>query len=90
MTYDIELSEIALDGIKQLKKSGELQALKKLNSLLTELEEHPKTGTGKPGFNLPLLKAAYTASASSQTPPENIWRNKSDWKSLPYTSLRQR
>lgn len=48
MTYDIELSEIALDGIKQLKKAGELQALKKLNSLLSELEEHPKTGTGKP------------------------------------------
>lgn len=47
MTYDIELSEIALDGIKQLKKAGELQALKKLNSLLSELEEHPKTGTGK-------------------------------------------
>lgn len=48
MTYDIELSEIALDGIKQLKKAGELQALKKLNSLLSELEEHPKTGIGKP------------------------------------------
>lgn len=48
MTYEIELSDAALDGIKQLKKAGELQALKKLNSLLSELEEHPKTGTGKP------------------------------------------
>lgn len=52
MTYDIELSEIALDGIKQLKKAGELQALKKLNSLLSELEEHPKTGTLLTQFRL--------------------------------------
>ncbi|RHJ84850.1 Txe/YoeB family addiction module toxin [Parabacteroides sp. AM08-6] len=48
MKYKIELTEDALKGIKQLKKAGELQALKKLNSLLSELEEHPTTGTGKP------------------------------------------
>lgn len=48
MKYEIELTQDALKGIKQLKKAGELQALKKLNSLLSELEEHPATGTGKP------------------------------------------
>lgn len=48
MKYEIELTEDALKGIKQLKKAGELQALKKLNALLSELEEHPTTGTGKP------------------------------------------
>lgn len=48
MKYEIELTEDALKGIKQLKKVGELQALKKLNSLLSELEKHPTTGTGKP------------------------------------------
>lgn len=48
MKYEIELTEDALQDIKKLKKGGELLALKKLNSLLTELEEHPTTGTGKP------------------------------------------
>lgn len=44
MKYEIELTEDALKGIKQLKKVGKLQALKKLNSLLSELEKHPTTG----------------------------------------------
>lgn len=48
MIYEIELSNEALIGIERLKKAGEKQALKKLNSLITELEEHPETGTGKP------------------------------------------
>lgn len=48
MNYQIELTEDALKGIKQLRKGGEIQALKKLDSLLSELEEHPTTGTGKP------------------------------------------
>lgn len=47
MRYEVELTELALEGIKILKKSGDLQALKKLNKLLTELEEHPTTGTGQ-------------------------------------------
>lgn len=48
MEYEIELSEIALTGIKKHKKSGNIQVLNKINSLLSELKEHPKTGTGKP------------------------------------------
>ena len=48
MRYEVELTEDALKGIKQLKKGGEVKKKKKLNSLLSELEEHPTTGTGKP------------------------------------------
>lgn len=48
MKYEIELTDSALKGIKQLRKGGEIQVLKKLKSLLLELEEHPTTGTGKP------------------------------------------
>lgn len=48
MKYEIILTKNALEDIYQLKKSGDSRALKKLNSLLTELEEHPASGTGKP------------------------------------------
>lgn len=48
MKYEIELSNDALEGIDRLRKGGEKQALKKLDSLITELEDHPETGTGKP------------------------------------------
>lgn len=47
MKYEVELSVDALEDINILKKSGDLQALKKLNKLLIELEEHPTTGTGQ-------------------------------------------
>ena len=46
--YEIELTKDALEDIIKLKKGGEKQALRKLAFLLTELEEHPTTGTGKP------------------------------------------
>lgn len=48
MAYDIELSEDALEDIRRLKKNGEKNALKKIQSLISELEIHPTTGTGKP------------------------------------------
>ena len=48
MSYQIELSPVALEGIHQLKRSGDTAAIKKLNLLLDELREHPETGTGKP------------------------------------------
>jgi toxin YoeB len=38
----------ALRGIEALRRAGDRQALKKLDALLTELELHPYTGTGKP------------------------------------------
>ena len=41
MSYKIILTENAVEGILRLRKAGERQAL-------SELEEHPETGTGKP------------------------------------------
>ena len=49
MSYKIILTENAVEGILRLRKAGERQALKKIDRLLSELEEHPETGTGKPG-----------------------------------------
>lgn len=48
MEYEVELSEDALADIRRLKKNGEKNALKKIESLLNELATHPTTGTGKP------------------------------------------
>ena len=45
--YDIEYTDEAIEDIFKLKKS-EKQAYSKLNELLKELREHPRTGTGKP------------------------------------------
>jgi len=46
--YEIDYSPEAEEGILKFKKSGDKQALKKLEKLLDELEIHPTTGTGKP------------------------------------------
>lgn len=48
MSFQIDLSINALNGIERLRKSGEKQTLEKLGSLIDELKEHPYTGTGKP------------------------------------------
>lgn len=45
--YKIVLSKKALDDLKDLLKS-EPQSYKKAISLIKELEEHPRTGRGKP------------------------------------------
>lgn len=34
--FEIELTEIALEGIERLRRGGEKQALRKLNLLLSE------------------------------------------------------
>jgi len=46
--YVIKYLPKAEEDIIKLKKSGDKQALKKLDHLLDELEIHPTTGTGKP------------------------------------------
>ena len=46
MSYKIILTENAVEGIFRLRKAGERQALKKIDRLLSELEEHPETGSG--------------------------------------------
>lgn len=45
--YQLRFDDEATEGIARLKKS-EPVAFKKLVKLLSELQEHPKTGTGKP------------------------------------------
>jgi toxin YoeB len=47
MSYQIEYTTDALKDIDRLKKSGDKLVLKKLISLLAELQEHPRTGTGQ-------------------------------------------
>ena len=47
--YNLDISEIAQDGLVQLKKS-EPKAFDKAVALLKELQIHPRTGTGKPEF----------------------------------------
>lgn len=48
MSYILEFSDIALADIERHKKSGDKAALRKLNTLLNELMQHPTTGTGQP------------------------------------------
>ena len=48
MMYEIKRSPLADEGVLKLKKSGDKQVLKKLDSLINELRVHPRTGTGKP------------------------------------------
>ena len=48
MIYDIIILPNAQDHIKRWKKAGQKKILQKIDRLLDELEEHPRTGTGKP------------------------------------------
>ena len=57
MNYELKFNIEALSDIEKHKKAGNLQLLKKIDSILTELRQHPKTGTGRPeqlkGFDTP-------------------------------------
>ena len=48
MSYILDFSVHALDDIAKHKKSGDKATLRKIEVLLVELQEHPKTGTGQP------------------------------------------
>jgi len=48
MSYSIELTIDAEKDIERFIKSGNKKVLIKIDKLLNELREHPKTGTGKP------------------------------------------
>lgn len=48
MSYELVFTPKALNGIEKLKKSGNKPLLKKLKRLLSELGEHPFSGTGQP------------------------------------------
>ena len=46
--YEVIFYESALEDIAKHRKSGQKTLLKKIDDLITELEDHPSTGTGKP------------------------------------------
>ena len=48
MRYVLEISDTALDDIEKHKKAGDKSVLKKIDTLLKELMDHPTTGTGQP------------------------------------------
>ncbi len=48
MSYILKFTKIALADIEKHKKAGDQSTLKKLQKLLNELMEHPRTGIGKP------------------------------------------
>lgn len=48
MSYNLRLSNQAIEDLRYFKRSGQLAIVKKIGVLLHELEEHPYTGIGKP------------------------------------------
>ncbi len=48
MAYKIIFREKANDDIEKFKKAGDIKILKKLSTLLKEIKENPRVGTGKP------------------------------------------
>lgn len=48
MSYDLDFTDEALLDIERHKKSGDKTVLRKIEKLLNELKEHPRTGTGQP------------------------------------------
>lgn len=48
MSYEIQYTVEAERDLKKHKKSGNKKLLLKIDTLLNELREHPKTGTGRP------------------------------------------
>ena len=48
MSYKLEFAKQADEDLLAIKRSGNKNSLNKAIKLLYELEQHPKTGTGKP------------------------------------------
>jgi toxin YoeB len=48
MIYNVSFKKKALDDIKKIKSSGRKIDLNRLNLILEELKNHPKTGIGNP------------------------------------------
>lgn len=48
MNYEIRLTEKSEKDLRAISKSGDKVSLKKLLSLIEELKNHPRTGSGKP------------------------------------------
>lgn len=63
--YTLEFTEQAIDDLSLLKRS-EPPAYKKAQKLLTELMEHPRTGTGKPEMKKYNLAGLYSRRISQK------------------------
>lgn len=63
MSYELKFSANAIEDISFLKKADK-PAYKKLEKLLLELREHPKTGTGKPQLKKYTLGGFYSRRIS--------------------------
>lgn len=48
MSYNLDFTDEAILDIERHKKSGDKAVLRKIDKLLNELREHPRTGTGQP------------------------------------------
>lgn len=48
MNYDIQYTGNAEKDLERHRKSGNKKLLEKIDALLSELRDHPKTGTGRP------------------------------------------
>ena len=46
--YNVDFKETAKIEILKIKKSGDSSSIKKLEKIILELEDNPKTGTGNP------------------------------------------
>lgn len=60
MIYTIEYAEEAYKDLLFFKKSGNKSLLKKIATLLKELQEHPFEGTGKPELLKHQLQGCYS------------------------------
>jgi len=45
---ELRLTETAIEEIRFFHKTGQKAVLKKIETLLSEIEQHPFSGTGKP------------------------------------------
>ncbi|MBE0639015.1 MAG: Txe/YoeB family addiction module toxin [Bacteroidales bacterium] len=46
--YQIKIKETAQKDLLEISTSGDLSTIQKVETIFHELEEYPKTGTGKP------------------------------------------
>jgi len=46
--YTVIVSDIAKKDLLRIKKSGDKASIRKVEQMISELYEHPETGTGKP------------------------------------------
>jgi toxin YoeB len=46
--FELKIEDKAKDDFYKIRKSGDKATIKKLEKIILELSEHPKTGIGKP------------------------------------------